>query len=223
MALQRDAQRLNQMSQLQLTTQMEDKLSYGGTLCDFDSSTVLFGAQWSQQLFRLRVTKSHEVYLLEEVKTYTQYNSVAAITSNQRTLIALTMTGPYELSVNELRNSALEPLALLKLDDNFIHFVLWENEHLLAEFTESRKQQVVEIDTTRLHWRAPHNSSPKGPEWKLPRGALTASARFCGTSTRWTFHKRQAAAAVQLPASADSHAIRQPGKNTLFRHVQYST
>ena len=44
--------------------------AYGGTLCELDSSTVLFGPHWSRQLFLLKMTKSHGVSLLRRSENF---------------------------------------------------------------------------------------------------------------------------------------------------------
>lgn len=141
-------------SQQEVTVSQGNYSAIGGTLCALDGSSVLFGPLPSQRLFLLRVTEEHRLELLREIASGRHYQSVSATvtSSDRRTLVALALMLPFEVTVNLLAAGGLELLSRLPLGNFIDHYVLWAGEHLLlAESTaDFVHQRIVRVDTTRM-------------------------------------------------------------------------
>ena len=184
-ALQFESKRWNQQSQLQFDAQMNGFTCNGCTLCEFDAPTVLFGPQFSQQLFLLQVTKAHEVSLLQEVQTSSAYRSVAAAVSSQRTLVALISSQnlPPQVSMHLMRDGRLEPLAKLKLNSFFDNFVMFVGEHLLlAEAIPPYFTQDVVVVECRDTTRTPLTLTRAAP--LIPESAGVKIETWCSDGER---------------------------------------
>ena len=154
-ALSRDAQQWRQLSELQMSFEMEPGISCTGlTICKLVNSTVLIGALLSRQLFVVSLTPTHRLSLLRELQTPDKYTSVSSAVQIERTLVALTLsTAPVYIiiiSLNRLVEGRLEQLSQLELGpSSHSYLVLWASERLLLGERTAQGLAIVELDTSR--------------------------------------------------------------------------